>query len=189
MFPSALLDIARSELAVAAAVTHPHLLTVFDVVEQDADDQAVLVAPWPAGGLLAEVIAQRGRLTVGETLTVLIPLADAVATAHRANLRHGGICPEDIWFDDVGRPLLGPLAVSRLVAARNRGFPAGSRDLAPETVRGEAVRKGPVTLAADVFSSGVGGVGVPDRPVRVAGGRAIRRARPVSRRAVARPAG
>jgi hypothetical protein len=124
------------------------------VVGRETDDHIALVAPWPAGGLLGDLLARRGQLSVGETLTVLIPVASALAAAHSAGIRHGGVCPQDIWFDDFGRPLLGPLAVSRAVAAENGGLPARSRDVAPEVVRGEAVRGGPITVAADVFSLG-----------------------------------
>jgi serine/threonine protein kinase len=154
MLPPGMLELAREEIALADPVGHPHLLTVIDVVHEDEVEQAALVAPWPAGGLLADLLARRGPLTAAEALTVLIPLADALCEAHRADIRHGGICPEVIWFDGFGRPLLGPLAVSRVASAQNRGFPVGIRDVAPELVRGETVRHGPISLAADVFSLG-----------------------------------
>ena len=89
------------------------------------DDRVAVVCPWPAGGRLAELVVRRGRLTVGETLTVLIPLAAALAAAHAAGIRHGEVCPEAIWFDANGRPLLGAPAVSRLIAELNDGLPAG----------------------------------------------------------------
>lgn len=126
---------ARSEVDAVAAIRHPHLLPVIDLV-QDADRVAV-VCPWPAGGRLAELVRRRGRLSAQETLTVLIPLASAVVEMHAAGIGHGGICPETIWFDAHGRPLLGAPAVSRLIANLNGGLPAGIRDVAPEVVRGE----------------------------------------------------
>jgi len=154
---------ARATVATLGVIRHPHLLPVIDVaigaaVIRDVvigdGERAAVVCPWPAGGRLAELVARRGRLSVGETLTVLIPLADAVAAAHAGGIRHGDVSRESIWFDGQGRPLLGALAVSALVAGLNDGLPVGSRDVAPEVVRGEAVRGGPVTRAADVFSLG-----------------------------------
>ena len=85
---------------------------------------------------------------------MLIPLAAALAAAHAGGVRHSEVCPESVWFDGQGRPLLGALAVGRIVAELNDGLPEGSRDVAPEVVRGESVRRGPVTPAADVFSLG-----------------------------------
>ena len=80
-----------------AAIRHPHLLPVIDVSQDD--DRVALVCPWPSGGRLAELVIRRGRLTAGETLTVLIPLAAALAVVHAAGIRHGEVCPETVWFD------------------------------------------------------------------------------------------
>ena len=145
-------DEVRVGVQEVRAIRHPHLLPVVDVV---ADDERVaLVCPWPRAGRLLELLVRRGRLTVGETLTVLIPLASALAVAHARGVRHGGVCPEAVWFYATGRPFLGALAASRIIAELNDGLPADSRDVAPEVVRGERVRGGPVTAAADVFSLG-----------------------------------
>jgi hypothetical protein len=150
-------EAARAAVATVGVIRHPHLLPVIEVVvgvvARD-DERVAMVCPWPAAGRLAELLARRGRLSFGETLTVLIPLADALAAAHAGGIRHGDVCPESIWFDGQGRPLLGALAVSAVVADLNDGLPEGSRDVAPEVVRGAAVRRGPVTRAADVFSLG-----------------------------------
>lgn len=152
VLPAECAEDARREVESVAAIRHPHLLPVIDVVVDD--DRVAVVCPWPAGGRLAELVVRRGVLSVGETLTVLIPLMSTVAAAHGAGLRHGGLSPESIWFDTHGRPLVGSLAVGRLVADLNDGMPIGSRDVAPEVVRGERLRDGPVTTAADVFSVG-----------------------------------
>jgi len=133
-------------------VQHDHLLPVTDVVEDER--RVVLVCAWPRGGRLLELLTRRGRLSVGETLTVLVPLAAALAAVHGAGERHGGVCPEGIWFDAHGRPMLGALAVARTVADHNDGLPAVSRDVAPEVVRGEVHGGSPVTSAADVFALG-----------------------------------
>ena len=68
---------------------------------------------------------------------MLIPLAGALAASHDAGIRHGEVSPETVWFDGNGRPLLGAPAVSRLIAELNDGLPAGSRDVAPEVIRGD----------------------------------------------------
>ena len=145
-------DAARLAVESVAAIRHPHLLPVVDVCQDD--DRVALVCPWPEGGRLAELVARRGRLTVGETLTVLIPLAAALAVAHAAGIRHGEVCPETVWFDANGRPLLGAPAVSRLIAELNDGLPAGNRDVAPEVIRGDKLSDSAITAAADVFSLG-----------------------------------
>jgi hypothetical protein len=152
VLPADCAEMAHSAVESVAAIRHPHLLPVIEVSQNQ--DRVAVVCPWPAGGRLAELVLRRGRLTAAETLTVLIPVADALAAAHAAGIRHGEVCPEALWFDAHGRPLLGAPAVSRLIAELNDGLPAGSRDVAPEVIRGEKPPERTITSAADVFSLG-----------------------------------
>ncbi len=152
VLPADCAEMAQSAVESVAAIRHPHLLPVIEVSQDE--DRVAVVCPWPAGGRLAELVLRRGRLTAAETLTVLIPVADALAAAHAAGIRHGEVCPEALWFDSNGRPLLGAPAVSRLIAELNDGLPAGSRDVAPEVIRGEEPPDRVITSAADVFSLG-----------------------------------
>ena len=145
-------DAAQEALEMLPEVQHPHLLPV-DALVQDGTLLA-LICQWPAGGRLAELLARRHRLTAPETLTVLIPVASALAAAHAAGVRHGDVSPSAIWFDGAGRPLLGAVGVAHAVAAVGGGLPAGVGDVAPEVVRGERRPGGSVTTAADVFSLG-----------------------------------
>jgi serine/threonine protein kinase len=80
---------AQREAALAAAVNHPHLVAVLDVVG-DAE-RAALVTELAVGGDLAALLVRRGRLTAGETLTVLLPMAAALATAHERQIVHGDL--------------------------------------------------------------------------------------------------
>lgn len=152
VLPADCADSARSAVESVAAIRHPHLLPVIEISQDDG--RVAVICPWPAGGRLAELVIRRSRLTAGEALTVLIPLAAALAVAHGMGIRHGEVCPETLWFDVNGRPLLGALAVSRLIAELNDGLPAGCRDVAPEVVRGDTIPGGETTTAADVFSLG-----------------------------------
>ena len=152
VLPADCADTALRAVESVAAVRHPHLLPVIDVCQDE--DRVAVICPWPSGGRLAELVIRRGRLTAGETLTVLIPLARALAVCHDTGIRHGEVSPETVWFDGTGRPLLGSPAVSRLIADVNDGLPAGSRDVAPEVIRGEGPPGGEIAPVADVFSLG-----------------------------------
>ncbi|WP_395725547.1 protein kinase domain-containing protein [Nakamurella sp.] len=134
----------------AGVIRHPHLLPVSDVVEDQT--RVALVSPWPRGGRLTELVRRRGPLSVGETVTVLLPVAAALADLHRERVRHGWVCPEAIWFDARGRPLLGPTAVSLAVADVAGPVALGCADVAPEVFR--QARSGAPGTSADVFSLG-----------------------------------
>ena len=135
-----------------AVIDHPHLLPVHEVVSDD--EHVAVVSPWPRGGRLLELVLRRGPLTAAETLTVLIPMASALATVHAHQLRHGGVGGGSIWFDDDGRPRLGALAMARIAALNQHGMPSDSRDVAPEVVRGERFQRDPPGPPADIFSLG-----------------------------------
>ncbi len=150
MLPVEVAAAARETADVVGAVRHPHLLPVSDVVEDQT--RLALVTPWPRGGRLTELVRRRGALSPAETVTVLLPLAAALTALHADGVRHGGVCPEAIWFDARGRPLLGAAAVSTVVAEVAGQAVLGCADVAPEVLR--QARTGPAGPAADVFSLG-----------------------------------
>ena len=147
VFPADQLALARREAALAAVVDHPHVVRVIDVVGDE--ERCALVTELAAGGDLAELLARRGRLSVGETLTVLLPLAAALATAHERDIVHGDISAQNIVFDLAGRPLLADLGAGRAASEVGLGVTATPEDAAPELARG-----GRPEPATDMFSLG-----------------------------------
>jgi eukaryotic-like serine/threonine-protein kinase len=103
----------RREGALLAALDHPHLLRVREVVTTDRD--AVLVLDHAAGGSLAMLLRSRITLPPGEVVSVLAPLAAALAYAHSEGLCHGDVTPANVLFTEEGRPLLADLGVARVL--------------------------------------------------------------------------
>ncbi len=104
---------ADRELAVLRAVAHPHVLGLHDAVALD-DGRLALVTDLLDGGTLADVVAARGRLRPGEVVTVLVPLARALAALHAQGVQHGDLAPGNVLFDRDGRPALADLGTTRL---------------------------------------------------------------------------
>jgi serine/threonine protein kinase len=104
---------ARSEAALLAAFDHPHILRLHELLVQDGE--AVLVLEFAEGGSLAEVLAHRGKLSAGEVVTIIAPIASALAAAHAEGVIHGDVSPANILFTADGRPLLADLGVARLI--------------------------------------------------------------------------
>jgi serine/threonine protein kinase len=133
----------RRQAARLSAVDHPHLLRIREVVV--AARSSVLVLDYAAGGSLAVLLRRRGRLRPGEVVTVLAPVAAALAHVHGAGLSHGAVTPPNILFTVDGRPMLADLGIAELVGARPD----------PETAPGcldPAVAAGaPPGPASDVF--------------------------------------
>lgn len=104
---------ALRESAVLRRLDHPHVLRLIDVLE--AEHATVLVLQRAAGGSLAALVGTRGPLDPGEVVTVLTPLAGALADLHARGLVHGDVSPGNVLFADDGRPLLGDLGVAALL--------------------------------------------------------------------------
>ncbi len=142
-------DAARAdrEAGLAQLVDHPHILRVLQTVTGPSG--VGLVLPWASGGNLSELLAARRRLPWPEVLTVLIPLADALAAAHERDVVHGDVSAANVLFDGGGRPMLADLGAARAAAELGMPVAVTPTDVAPEVARGAA----PLP-SADVFSLG-----------------------------------
>jgi eukaryotic-like serine/threonine-protein kinase len=106
---------AQAEAALLQTLDHPHLVRLHGLVT--TTDAAVLVLDLADGGSLADLLAHRGRLAVGEVVTALAPIAAALAYAHQHGVIHGDVSPGNIVFTSIGLPMLADLGVARIVGA------------------------------------------------------------------------
>ncbi|WP_346028363.1 serine/threonine-protein kinase [Arthrobacter parietis] len=134
------------ELAVLGALKHPHLLGIRDVVSTDRGPG--LLMDYAGGGSLLNLVTARGRLSVGECITVLGPIAQALAYLHSSAIQHGDVSPGNVLFTADGKPLLADLGVGRMLgeAADHARGTAGFAEagLLPSLSAG---------FASDVFSA------------------------------------
>ena len=104
-------DRLRREAAILADLDHPHIVRVIDVLD-DGDDVAIVMS-LARGGSLHDLLAERGRLSAGETVAVLGRVADALDSAHRHGVFHGDVKPANILFTTDGEPVLGDFGVAQ----------------------------------------------------------------------------
>jgi len=79
-----------------ARIDHPHIVDVVDVGEHDG--MPFLVMEFLEGETLADLLAARGRLDVGEALELLLPVLAAVAAAHAQGVVHRDLKPSNIFL-------------------------------------------------------------------------------------------
>ncbi|WP_375483551.1 protein kinase [uncultured Jatrophihabitans sp.] len=103
---------ATAEAAKLTVLDHPHLVRLHALVPDRTD--VVLVLDLAEGGSLADLLAVRGRLTPGEVITAVAPVAAALAHVHAAGVVHGDVTPANILFTAGGNALLADLGVARL---------------------------------------------------------------------------
>lgn len=140
----------RREAGLLATVAGPHVVGVRRLLVED--DEAVLVMDLAAGGSLADLLAARRRLPAPEIVTVLAPIAAALAAAHSHDLVHGDITPANILFTADGRPQLADFGVARAVAPQPDHVEATVEYVDPAVANGASP-----TPASDVFALGAVG--------------------------------
>jgi hypothetical protein len=86
------------EIEVAARLTHPHILPLFD--SGDADGLLWYAMPYMPGQSLQDRIEQEGPLPVDEALPLAIQVAQALDYAHRQGVVHRDIKPSNILLHE-----------------------------------------------------------------------------------------
>src|SRR5687767_13223053 len=81
------------EARAAAALKHPHIATVHDVLE--ADEQVVIVLEYVEGETLASRLL-RGPIPLAEAVNLGCQLADALAAAHAQGVIHRDLKPANV---------------------------------------------------------------------------------------------
>jgi len=86
------------EVEIAARLTHPHVLALYD--SGAADDALYYVMPYVDGESLRTRLAREGALPISETCRIIRDVADALAYAHRHGVVHRDVKPENILLSD-----------------------------------------------------------------------------------------
>ncbi|MEU7828853.1 protein kinase [Nonomuraea sp. NPDC049129] len=134
----------------AARLTHPGIVTVHDVVEEDGRPWIVmeLVRAWS----LEQAVRQSGPLPVIQAAEIGIRVLDAVRHAHAAGILHRDIKPGNVLLtsDRVVLTDFGIAAIEGDVTITQTGLLMGSPAyIPPERLSGQSI-----TQAADLWSFG-----------------------------------
>lgn len=143
-------DQAARELAVLARVSVEGLVGFHEAIGLSTEPPAVaLVLDHVSGGSLWNAVRARGHLSPGECVTVLVPVARALAGLHAMAVVHGDVSPRNVLLQRNGQPVLADLGVARLTGLGDAETYGTTGFIAPEVEAG-----GPATAAADVYAAG-----------------------------------
>ncbi len=86
------------EIEIAARLHHPHILPLYDSGE--ADGFLYYVMPYEEGQSLREKLAKEGELPIAEAVRVLRDVVDALGHAHKQNVVHRDIKPDNVLLSE-----------------------------------------------------------------------------------------
>ena len=150
----------RTEAESAAKLTHPHIVSVYEVGEQAG--LPYFSMQLIDGETLAERIS-RNPLAPREAAALLIPVCRAISYAHRSGVLHRDMKPSNILVDRSGHPYVSDFGLARIVEKAQGLQPLGlghTRSgailgtpgyMAPEQAVGDPSQIGPAT---DIYSLG-----------------------------------
>jgi serine/threonine protein kinase len=142
-------DLTLQEARAAAAVFHPGVVQVYDLVVSGAREWIVMEAL--AGITLTRAILENGALPVETLVPLALRLLEALHAIHDNGVVHGDIKPCNVQLTAPGRPVLTDFGLaSRSQDGERISHYAGSPPyMAPETIR-----TGVRSRASDLFALG-----------------------------------
>ncbi|WP_457809539.1 protein kinase domain-containing protein, partial [Clavibacter michiganensis] len=105
----------EAEILALQAVTSDHVVELRDVATL-SDGSLCIVQSLGTRGTAAALLGRRGSLTPGETVTLVASVLRGLGDLHDVGIAHGAVDLTHVVIDATGRPLLGGLGSSRLVA-------------------------------------------------------------------------
>jgi len=106
------------EIKTTAALSHPHILPLFDSGE--AGGFLYYVMPYIQGETIREKLNRETQFGVEEAVRITVAVAEALDYAHRQGVIHRDIKPENILLHD-GRPMVMDFGIALAVSAAAGG--------------------------------------------------------------------
>jgi formylglycine-generating enzyme required for sulfatase activity/aminoglycoside phosphotransferase (APT) family kinase protein len=144
----------QREVRLVAALSHPHIVPLFEADE--ADDCLYYVMEYIEGETLADRLRREGPLPLDDALRIVREIGDALQYAHERGLVHRDVKPANILLARRGHALLADFGIAKLTDAGGEqltgtGIAIGTAEyMSPEQASGE--RR--VDARSDVYALG-----------------------------------
>lgn len=140
----------KMEAQAAARLSHPNIVNVYDVVDEDS--LHYIVMELIEGITLKNYIDKKGRLESKEAIGVALQVAKGIAAAHEEHIIHRDIKPQNMIISKDGKVKVADFGIARAVSTQTMNATAvGSvHYISPEQARG-----GYCDERSDIYSFGI----------------------------------
>ncbi|MCM3709986.1 Stk1 family PASTA domain-containing Ser/Thr kinase [Sporosarcina luteola] len=142
----------QREALSATSLTHPHIVNIFDVGEDE--ELHYLVMEYIEGQTLKKFIQMNGPLQVHQAVKIMRQLVSAIANAHHNGIVHRDIKPQNILMDAEGNVKITDFGIAMALSAtahtKTNSVIGTVHYLSPEQARG-----GMATKKSDIYSLGI----------------------------------
>ena len=146
----------RRESQAAASLSHPNILSIYDVGSEETDDHKVyyIVMEFIDGKTLKQIIKEKGKFSEEESIKYSLQISEALLHAHKNHIIHRDIKPHNIMLTPDDRIKVTDFGIAR--AATSSTVTASTDVLgsvhyfSPEQARG-----GFTDEKSDIYSLGI----------------------------------
>ncbi|MGG1574453.1 Stk1 family PASTA domain-containing Ser/Thr kinase [Fictibacillus sp. NRS-1165] len=142
----------RREAEAATSLAHPHIVSIFDVGEEN--NVYFIVMEYVKGKTLKQYIREHGRLSVEESIQIIRQISSGMVTAHDYGIIHRDIKPHNILIDEHGVAKVTDfgiaLAITSATITHTNSVLGSVHYFSPEQARG-----GVANAKSDIYSLGV----------------------------------
>lgn len=142
----------QREALSATSLTHPNIVNIFDVGEED--ELHYLVMEYVKGMTLKRYILENGPLPPEKAIPIMLQLVAAISNAHHNGIVHRDVKPQNILMDEEGNVKITDFGIAMALTAtshtKTNSVLGTVHYLSPEQARG-----GMATKKSDIYSLGI----------------------------------
>ena len=140
----------KVEAQSAAGLTHPNIVNVYDVGEDNGI--YFIVMELVEGITLKKYIEKKGKLSIKESVSIAIQVAQGIEAAHNNHIIHRDIKPQNVIISREGKVKVTDFGIARAASANtiNSNAMGSVHYISPEQARG-----GYIDEKSDIYSLGI----------------------------------